>query len=142
MFSFAVASDVEAVWGTALTEAQERSVEVRIEQASAEIRNADPLVGGLTIDERITASEAFGIVVKGVVVDMVRRLLVNPDGRLEVHADDAGYRLDSAVSTGSLYLSPAEYRKLFGAASGGQVFTVGLGTPNFGCAPSWASTWH
>lgn len=138
MVPFADVEAVQDLWDGELSAAQVRAISARLDQASAEIRNVDPLVSGLTIDERVAASESFAMVVRGVVVDMVRRAaLVNPNGRLEVHADDAGYRMDSSVSTGALYLSPAEFRKLFGAARGGRVFSVSLGTPDFGCNP-WA----
>lgn len=43
---------------------------------------------------------------------MVLRVLNNPDGKLEERHDDYQYRLDSAVSTGALYLSDAEYGRL------------------------------
>ena len=39
---------------------------------------------------------------------MVLRVLGNPDGKLEETIDDYRYRLDSAVSSGALYVSDAE----------------------------------
>ena len=39
---------------------------------------------------------------------MVLRVLNNPDGKLQESQDDYSYRLDSAVSTGALYVSDAE----------------------------------
>lgn len=39
---------------------------------------------------------------------MVLRVLNNPDGKLSETQDDYSYRLDSSVSTGSLYVSDAE----------------------------------
>ena len=43
---------------------------------------------------------------------MVLRVLSNPDGKLEESQDDYRYRLDSAVSSGALYLSDAELARL------------------------------
>lgn len=39
---------------------------------------------------------------------MVLRVLNNPNGKLQETQDDYSYRLDSAVSTGALYVSEAE----------------------------------
>jgi hypothetical protein len=47
---------------------------------------------------------------------MVLRVLYNPEGKLSETQDDYSYRLDSATSTGSLYLSDAELA-LLGAGS-------------------------
>lgn len=43
---------------------------------------------------------------------MVLRVLSNPEGKLEERQDDYQYRLDSAVSSGALYLSDAELARL------------------------------
>jgi hypothetical protein len=135
---FAAVEDVETIWGHALVDPDRARVVARIAQASAVIREADPLVGGLSIDERIALSASFGSVVRGVVVDMVHRLLMNPQARLEVSVDDARVRYDASVSTGQLYLSDAEWRVLFGGhrRAGGRAFMV---TPRGGPAiPSWS----
>lgn len=39
---------------------------------------------------------------------MVLRVLNNPEGKMQESQDDYSYRLDSAVSTGTLYVSDAE----------------------------------
>lgn len=138
MDPFASTSDVETIWGAELVDPELGRVEARLAQASAIIREADPLVGGLTIDQRVAASESFAAVVKGVVVDMVHRLLMNPQGRLEVAVDDARVRYDASVSTGQLYLSAAERQTLFGGriAAGSKAFTIALGSPVFQ-GPRW-----
>lgn len=127
---FAAIEDVETIWGQALVDPDRARIEARIAQASAVIREADPLVGGLTIDERVAVSPSFGVVVRGVVVDMVHRLLMNPQGQLEVGVDDARVRYDASVSTGQLYLSDTEWRTLFGARrrAGGRAFMVTPGS--------------
>lgn len=43
---------------------------------------------------------------------MVLRVLANPSGKLEERQDDYQYRLDAAVSSGTLYLSEAELARL------------------------------
>lgn len=49
---------------------------------------------------------------------MVLRVLNNPDGKFKEQIDDYSYQLDSAVSTGSLYLSDAEFGLLTDLADG------------------------
>lgn len=126
MVRFADVSDVETIWGSPITGADRARVQARIEQATAEIQERDPLVGGLTIDERMAARPSFALVVRGVVVDMVHRVLMNPEGRLEVGVDDARVRFDASVSTGQMYLSDTEFRKLFGGrnSTSAKAFTI------------------
>jgi hypothetical protein len=69
---------------------------------------------------------------------MVLRVLNNPNGKLQESQDDYSYRLDSAVSTGALYVSEAEVR-LLGAndSVSGSGFTI----KPFGVAPVQPETW-
>jgi hypothetical protein len=55
---------------------------------------------------------AFRALVVQILCAMVLRVLNNPDGKLEEQGDDYRYRLDSAVSTGALYLSDAELGRI------------------------------
>lgn len=70
---------------------------------------------------------------------MVLRVLNNPSGKLEEAGDDYRYRLDSAVSTGSLYASDAEIA-LLGANSGVSVaaFTI----HPYGVTPDIPNLWN
>jgi hypothetical protein len=52
--------------------------------------------------------EALRALVVQVQCAMVLRVLYNPTGMLSETQDDYSYRLDSAVSTGALYVSDAE----------------------------------
>lgn len=54
-----------------------------------------------------TAAPLRSVVVQ-VLCAMVLRVLNNPDGKFKETIDDYSYQLDSAVSTGSLYMSDAE----------------------------------
>lgn len=64
---------------------------------------------------------------------MVLRLLNNPDGKLSETIDDYTYRLDSAVSTGALYVSDAEIALLSIAASASNgAFTIKPSNPGVG----------
>ena len=89
--------------------------------------SADELtVGGVLLDDawtlvlsakpsaadRITTDTVFLALVKQTLCAMVLRVLSNPEGKLEERQDDYQYRLDSAVSSGALYLSEAELARL------------------------------
>lgn len=68
---------------------------------------------------------AFKALVVQVECAMVLRVLANPDGKLEERGDDYSYRIDSARSTGALYLSDAEL-DLLGVGDGlaSDAFTI------------------
>lgn len=69
------------------------------------------------VDDRITAGTLDPNLVTGVVVEMVLRVMRNPDGKVEEQIEDYRYRLDSAQSTGGMYLSDVE-RALLGPRAG------------------------
>lgn len=54
----------------------------------------------------------FKALVKQILCAMVLRVLSNPSGKLEDRQDDYQYRLDSAVSSGALYISDEELARL------------------------------
>lgn len=68
--------------------------------------------------DAIPADLIFRALVVQIQCAMVLRVLNNPSGKLEEAGDDYRYRLDSAVSTGALYLSDAE-SNLLGIGDGG-----------------------
>lgn len=68
-----------------------------------------------SVSERLDAvpkDVVFETLVKQTLCAMVLRVLSNPEGKLEESQDDYRYRLDSAVSSGALYLSDAELARL------------------------------
>lgn len=70
---------------------------------------------------------------------MVLRVLNNPNGKMQESQDDYSYRLDSAVSTGALYVSDAEVALLsVGDAVSDGAFTI---SP-FGAVASQPDTWY
>lgn len=62
--------------------------------------------------DKLPADLQFKSLVVQTLCAMVLRVLSNPNGKLEERQDDYQYRLDSAVSTGALYLSDAELARL------------------------------
>jgi hypothetical protein len=73
---------------------------------------------------------------------MVLRVLSNPGGKLEERQDDYQYRLDSAVSSGALYLSDDELARLSdgdGASDG--AWTIGPSFSNVQKCWTGPDTW-
>ena len=75
-------------------------------------------IPGLPARLDAAGSEGLRAVVVQVLCAMVLRVLNNPDGKFKETIDDYSYQLDSAVSTGSLYLSDAEAALLADLADG------------------------
>lgn len=62
--------------------------------------------------DKVPKDTVFESLVVQILCAMVLRVLSNPSGKLEERQDDYQYRLDSAVSSGALYLSDAELARL------------------------------
>lgn len=109
MSSPAGVGDIAARYQRALTADETRVLDAAIQDSYAILLAADP-----TIDERWPTSPVLMALVVQVQAAMIIRVLRNPDGKLEESIDDYRYRLDSAVSTGALYVSAAELALLAG----------------------------
>ena len=135
MAPFADPSDVEAIWRE-LTNDEIAVVTARIAEASQLVQDEVPEVGGLTVDERITAGTLSPETVKQVVVAMVHRVVSIP-GYLRqrtVTVDDAtqSETYDVSVSGGEMFITDRELRRLMGRKTSGQrAFTI---TPGPGAA--------
>lgn len=102
-----------------LTDAETGWAPTALDDAFRRIMVEVPAVRGRLDDPTLDPSDPLPLVVVQVQCDMVRRVLVNPDGILEEATDDYTKRLDAAVSTGALYVSDAERSYLSEAAGGG-----------------------
>lgn len=85
-------------------------LETLLDDAYALLVNADPSIPGRLADEAQSAALTRLVVL--VQCAMVGRVARNPEGKLEETIDDYRYRLDSAVSSGSLYFSGDELARL------------------------------
>lgn len=122
MPALAVFTDIEGLWRP-LSVGDQAIAANWLDRASATIRHDVP-----GIDARITVDPNLGELAKGVAVDMVLRVMRNPEGKLEESIDDYRWRRDSTVSSGALYLSPAELASLVPSVAGlGGAFVVSLG---------------
>ena len=89
--------------------------------------------------DAVTVDAVFRALVVQIECAMVLRVLNNPDGKLEEHGDDYGYRRDAALSTGALYLSDAEADLLgIGDSVSSGAFTI----RPYGSAAVPPSTWY
>lgn len=104
--------DIESRWRP-LTPAEETVAARRIEDAEAELQRALRLRGLL---EPPADDPQWEDIYTAVVVEMVRRFLLNPDGWLQESEAIDDYRRDrrrdSAVSAGLLYVTDDELAKL------------------------------
>lgn len=95
----------EAAYGLAIPEGSQvdAAIERLIEKATDRVYVAFP-----NLDDRISAGTLTAARVQGVIEDMVIRVLRNPNAYRQVSIDDYARMIDTALSTGALYLSPEE----------------------------------
>lgn len=103
---------VEAFWRP-LTDDEERVATYLIGRASSIVRDAVPDIDERIVDHRISAET-----VASVVVDMVLRVLKNPEAlrQYTVSTDDSSESktLDTSIASGELYLSRRQRNMLLG----------------------------
>ncbi|HRE03084.1 MAG TPA: Gp19/Gp15/Gp42 family protein [Ilumatobacteraceae bacterium] len=107
MANFATVNGVEQAW-RALTPTEQAQADHYLALASALIRHEFA-----SIDARVAADPAgLGVLVKGVTVEMVKRVLINPEGLRSVQEsiDDYSRTMtrDSSMSSGGLFLTDLE----------------------------------
>ena len=84
----------------------------------------------------------FEGLVRQILCAMVLRVLSNPGGKLEERQDDYQYRLDSAVSSGALYLSDDELARLSEGDDGSDgAWTIGPISRSMNRAWTGPDTW-
>lgn len=106
----AIVSDLEARSFRELTDVEKAVGGTLLGDAWAIVASARPSVASRL--ERVPVDPVFESLVVQVLCAMVLRVLGNPEGKLEESQDDYRYRLDSAVSSGALYVSDAELARL------------------------------
>lgn len=98
---------IAAAYGITITDAQEPGVALLIEKAQGLLPAATE---ARIADGRLSASVAVSVV-----EDMVVRVLRNLRGLRQVSIDDYSATIDSAISTGQLYLAADELARLSGS---------------------------
>lgn len=120
-------SDLEARWRP-LSQQEEVNGQAALDDAWAVL-----LFYASSVEAQIAAGSLSVDLVKAIVCAMVLRAVRNPDGARtrSVSIDDytESFTLDSAVSTGSLYLSDDELRWLGATRRRSGSFTMGSYTP-------------
>ena len=134
---FADVADVEAIWRT-VTSDEAGTIIARIDLASQMVRDEIPLVGGLTVDERVASGDLSDATVRRVVVSMVHRVVSVPGyvRQRSVTVDDGteSVTYDTTVSSGEMFITDREFAALTGrrGRTGQRAFTI---TPGVGSFP-------
>lgn len=102
--------DLEARSFRTLTASEKLVGATLLDDAWAIVLGAKPNVADRL--DAVPVDPMFEALVVQTLAAMVLRVLSNPEGKLEERQDDYQYRLDSAISTGSLYLSESEFTRL------------------------------
>ncbi len=103
-------ADLQARSFRTLSDGELKVGETLLGDAWAMVVSAKPSVSERL--DRVPVNAEFKSLVVQTLCAMVLRVLSNPEGKLEERQDDYQYRLDSAVSSGALYLSDAELARL------------------------------
>lgn len=98
----ALTTDIESRWRP-LSAAELIVAQTRLDDAYEMLSVRRP-----TLDADVAAGTVSIASVIRVVTEMALRVLKNPDGLLQVTIDDYTARRDSAVSSGSLYITASE----------------------------------
>lgn len=120
MGDFADASSVELAWNKPVTGETITYVEYLIDKAERLVRDKVP-----NLNDRIMAGCPSEETVSDVVVDMVLRLLRNPEGLSSESAGDYSYQRNAATGEGRITLRPDELARLL--CNSGQVSSVPVG---------------
>jgi hypothetical protein len=149
---FADVQDVQAIWRP-LSDDESVLVAAWIIEASQQVRDEVPDVGGLDVDERVAlAADAAhylsAATVRSVVARMVRRVLMNPEGARQRSQSVDDYSesvtVDSSLSSGEMFISPREMARLLGSrgGSGGGAFSVDTAPASaMWSGPLWGCSW-
>lgn len=133
MTDFATPSDVAARWRP-LSAAEVTVATALLGDASAMMR-----ARVATLDDRIGDGDLDATLATAVCVQMVLRVLRNPDGLVSEQIDDYGVRRTDTAADGSLRITREELDLLTESASSGVAFTVYPGwQPGWGASEDWS----
>lgn len=127
MIDFGVTPDMirQAAFGLTIPEGSTADSQIRALIDKASIRLASRLP---SLQRRIAAGALDREVVRGVVEDMVLRVIRNPTARRSIGLDDFQETIDTSTSTGLLYVSEDELA-LLRPPSRRRVGSIQLGVP-------------
>ncbi|CRK59071.1 predicted 14.0Kd protein [Alloactinosynnema sp. L-07] len=104
---YADVSDVQQARGQEIPESQQDWVQGRVDAAHRRLRSAAP-----GLDARAAAGALDPDLVKDVIVEMVLRVLRNPEGLLRENDGDYGYGRSERVGSGVLEVTAADLEVL------------------------------
>ena len=111
MATFGLPADVETSLLRDLTEREAQYVQAWLDRAERLILARIP-----DLAVRVQSNSAYGSIVAGVEGEMVARVFRNPEGVRQEDEGNYSIRLDAAVASGILMVSPSEWESL-GAAN-------------------------
>lgn len=117
---YAGTDEVELAWNKPVSDEQADYVDYLIDKAERLVRDKVP-----SLSLRITAGKLTAQTVGDVVVDMVVRLLRNPEGLSSESAGDYSYQRNATTGEGRIFIRPDELARLRGNL--GQVSSVPVG---------------
>lgn len=127
MIDFGVTPDMirEAAYGLTIPEGDTADTQIQalIDKATNRLASRLP-----SLQRRIDAGTLDIEVVRGVIEDMVLRVIRNPKARRSIGLDDFQETIDTSTSTGLLYVSADEIA-LLKPASTRRVGSIRLGVP-------------
>lgn len=126
---FAYPRDLANIWRPLVDNAETDKVLYLLVKASDQVRDEVPLVQGMTVDQRVAAGTLRPETVKGVVVDMVHRLVSVPrymrQTSVTIDGDTKSGTLDASVSSGEMTITDREMARLTGRKAGRpKAFTI------------------
>lgn len=125
MGTYADFSDIQlAAYGLDLPGSAQQSVEAIIAKAEARLLARVP-----SIPERVESGELGTDLVRGVVEDIVIRLIRNPQGFSSEQAGDFSYRIDRLAASGVVQVTDDDVKDLLPKGSVRSFGTVRLGVP-------------
>lgn len=93
------------------------------------IAKAGMLLPAACVAGRVAAGTLDPAIVASVIEDMVVRVVKNAKGLRQFSIDDFSATIDTALSSGALYLSDDERARLCPSRAGGRVGSVRIGVP-------------
>jgi hypothetical protein len=115
--------DIETRWRP-LSDAERVVATALLADATAMVDAKRPLLAS-----QVAAGDIPASVVEAVLVQMVLRVLKNPDGKRQESIDDYAWTRDNAVASGQLYVTAEELDLLSVSGSSASGFTI---TPSSG----------
>lgn len=116
----------DAAYGVTIPSDPDGKIDAQLDRL---IAKAEMKLPGVCVDRRLASGALDADEVRSVIEDMVIRVTKNAGGFRQRSIDDYSVTLDTAISSGALYLSPSEREQLCPPTRQGRVGSVRIGIP-------------